>query len=324
MIRPATRRDVLKFAGGTAALAALTTTRSEVALAAAPMLGVLRPQIYRFKIGSFEVTQLFDGYAAGPSLHPTFGNNQTAEAVAALAKANNLPMKLESPYVPTLVNTGKELIAFDTGNAKGRIPTAGFMRDLVATAGYSLDQVDIVAITHGHPDHVGGLMEGDKPAFPKARYIFGDVDFEAWKAGQNLPESRKATRELYLKVVPPLAEKTTFIKPDGEVVPGIRAVNAYGHSPGMLAFHVESEGQRLLIWGDVANHYVAAIQQPEWHVGFDDIKDVAVATRKRIFDMVATDRIAVAGFHMPFPSVGYVEKAGSSYRWVPASYEFNL
>jgi glyoxylase-like metal-dependent hydrolase (beta-lactamase superfamily II) len=101
-------------------------------------------------------------------------------------------------------------------------------------------------------------------------------------------------------------------------------VNAFGHSPGMLAYHIESGGQRLLIWADVANHYVMAIQQPDWEVGFDDIKDMAAATRKRIFDMVSTDKIAVAGFHMPFPSVGFVEKAGTGYRWVPAAYHFNL
>jgi len=108
------------------------------------------------------------------------------------------------------------------------------------------------------------------------------------------------------------------------VVSGIRAVNAYGHSPGMMAYHVESGGQRLLIWGDVANHYVMSIQQPEWQAGFDDIKDMAVATRKRIFDMVSTDKIPVAGFHMPFPSVGYIDKTASGYRWVPASYQLNL
>ena len=108
------------------------------------------------------------------------------------------------------------------------------------------------------------------------------------------------------------------------MVPGIRAVNAFGHSPGMLAFHVESAGQRLLIWGDVANHYVVSIQHPDWGTGFDDIKDAAIASRKRILDMVATDRIAVAGFHIPFPSLGWVEKSSAGYRWVPATYQFNL
>jgi glyoxylase-like metal-dependent hydrolase (beta-lactamase superfamily II) len=92
----------------------------------------------------------------------------------------------------------------------------------------------------------------------------------------------------------------------------------------MLAFHVESENQRLLIWGDVANHYVVSIQRPDWATGFDDVKDSAITTRKRILDMVSNEKIAVAGFHMPFPSIGFVEKSGADFRWVPASYQFNL
>ena len=109
-----------------------------------------------------------------------------------------------------------------------------------------------------------------------------------------------------------------------DVVAGIRAVQAYGHSPGLMAYHVESAGRRLLIWADVTNHYVMSLQQPEWHVSYDDIKDMAVATRKRILDMVATDQIPAIGYHMPFPSVGFVEKAGAGYRWMPASYQLNL
>ncbi len=92
----------------------------------------------------------------------------------------------------------------------------------------------------------------------------------------------------------------------------------------MFAFHVESDNQRLLIRADVANHYVVSIQRPEWATGFDDVKDMAITSRKRILDMAATDKIAVAGFHMPFPSIGFVEKSGTSYRWAPASYQFDL
>lgn len=291
----------------------------------APMLGVLRPSVYRFKLGGFEITNILDGYVQLPSLHPTYGNDQPAEAVAALARANGLPPdRFENPYVCTLVHTGRELVLFDTGNGKGRVPTAGNLRDLLPTAGYQPEQVDVVVITHGHPDHIGGLLHEGQPAYPNARYVFGEVEFDFWKKGQNVRDARKANREQFVQVGVPLAAQSTFLKPGGEVVAGIRAVDASGHSPGMLAYHVESDGQRLLAWADVANHYVMAVQQPEWHVGFDDIKEAAVATRKRIFDMVATDRIAVSGFHMPFPSVGFLERAAGGYRWVPASYQFNL
>jgi glyoxylase-like metal-dependent hydrolase (beta-lactamase superfamily II) len=153
--------------------------------------------------------------------------------------------------------------------------------------------------------------------------VFGELEFDFWRKG-DVREARKQNLELFQKIAMPFAEKATFLKPDGEVVPGIRAVNAFGHSPGMMAYHVESNSQRLLIWADVANHYVIAIQHPEWATGFDDVKDMAIASRKRILDMVAVDRIAVAGFHMPFPAVGFIERSGSGYRWMPATYQFNL
>jgi len=320
-----TRRDVLKIAGGAASLGAFAALGAGPVRAAAPMLGVSRPSVYRFKLGSFEVTNILDGYVQGNGPHPTYGNNQTPEAVQAYAKSQGLhPTKMEAVYVNTLVNTGKELVLFDAGNAKGRMPTAGKLAELFASAGYKPEQVDVVVITHGHPDHVGGLMDGGKPVYPNARYIFPEVEFDYWKKGDNIPEARKATRDLFMQAAVPFGEKATFLKGEGEVVSGIRSVPAHGHSPGQMAYHIESDGQRLLNWGDVANHYIMSVQQPEWHVAFDQDKDMGVATRKRIFDMVSNDKIPVVGYHMPFPALGFVEKAGASYRWVPASYHFNL
>lgn len=323
--RNMTRRDTLKLAGGAAALGAFGSAVPQLAEAAAPMLGVSRPSIYRFKLGAFEVTTILDGFVQGNGPHPTFGSNQPADAVQALVQAHGLPpTRHENPYVVTLVNTGKELILFDAGNAKGRLKTAGHLADLIVTAGYSPAQVDIVVISHGHPDHVGGLMADGKPVYTNARYIFGATEFDYWNKGDNIPEARKATRAVFMSQAAPFGEKATMIKPNDEIVPGIRAAQAYGHSPGMLAFHIESEGRRLYNWADTANHYLISLQHPEWHVGFDQDKDMAVETRKKTFDMLAADKIPVIGFHMPFPSVGWVEKASTGYRWVPASFQFNL
>jgi len=322
-----TRREVFKLAGGAAAAAAFGGGLAQSAKAAAPMLGVSRPSIYRFKVGAFEVTNILDGYVQGNGPHPTYGNNQTPEAVQAYAQSQGLnPTRMESVYVNTLVNTGKELVLFDAGNGKARIPTAGKLPELLVTAGYKPEQVDIVVITHGHPDHIGGLMEGEggKPTYPNARYVFGEVEFDYWKKGDGVPEARKANREQFVKVAQPFGEKATFLKGEGEVVTGIRSVPTFGHSPGHMAYHVESDGKRLLIWADVANHYIMSIQQPDWHVAFDHDKEAGAATRKRVFDMVSADKLAVVGYHMPFPALGFVEKSGTSYRWVPASYHFNL
>ena len=318
------RRDVLASVSGVAAAGLLGLTPT-AALAAAPLQGVLRPSIYRFKLGGFEITNILDGYVQLDGPHPGYGNNQPAAVVQAYAQAHRLPpTRFENSYTNTVVNTGKELVLFDTGNGTARLPTAGKLAALLATAGLQPEQIDVVVITHGHLDHIGGLGEGGKPTFPNARYVFGEIEFDYWRKGENIAEARKANREQFMKVVAPLGEKATFMKSESEVVPGIRAIEAFGHSPGHMAYHIESDGRRLLLWADTTNHAVMSLQQPEWYVGADHDKDMGVATRKKVLDMVATDQIPAIGYHMPFPAVGYVEKANGSYRWVAATYQMNL
>jgi glyoxylase-like metal-dependent hydrolase (beta-lactamase superfamily II) len=298
------------------------------------MHGEILPNNFRFKLGGFEVAIIMDSHVIRTGLTPSFGGEAAAADVKALAAANRINAdRYFHPFAPMLVNTGKELVLIDTGNGslsaefeqlKGRL-VPGNLVARMAQAGYKPEDVDVVAITHGHPDHIGGLSKGGQPVFPKARYVFGAVDFDFWKKGENVREARKFNRELYVKICLPLADRATFIKPGDEVVPGIRAVDAYGHAPGMLAFHIESEGKRLLNWADAAGHYAVSLQRPDLPLDVDDDKEKAVGARQRIFDMAANEKLLVAGFHMmPFPGLGWVERAGSAYRWVPHSYQVNL
>ena len=284
------------------------------------------PETHRFKLGSFEVVVVKDGARASDKPQETFGTNQPPEAVAELLQANFLPAEnFVNSFAPVLVNTGSEVILFDTGLGEGgRANGLGRLVEGLTAAGYTREDVTIVVITHMHGDHIGGLMEGGKPAFPNARYVTGQAEYDFWvdpaRAGTPAENGHKGV----LANVKPLAEKMTFIGDGGDVVGGITGMAAFGHSPGHMIYRLESEGRQLVLAADTANHFVLSLQRPDWEVKFDMDKTAAAETRKRVFDMIATDKLAFLGYHMPFPAVGYVEKLDTGYRYVPKSYQFDI
>ncbi len=326
------RRQVLASATALAASRLFAGVVTLPARAPAPRLGRSQPTYYRFELGEFEVTTISDSGAMLDGPWPIVGEDRPPAEVERLMRESLLPEKKFQPgFTPALVNTGKELILFDTGNgAHGFVPrpNGGWLAAQLDPAGFAPEQVDVVVLTHGHPDHIGGLMEGGKPLFPKARYVMGEVEYDFWSSKDHLsapPEGNEyKTGKLFQANVAPLASRMSFLRSDGEVAPGIRAIEAYGHTPGHLAFHLESQGRRLLIWGDCAHHEVASLARPDWHAFFDMDKEKGSATRKRIFAMAAAERLPVVGYHMSFPSLGFVQKQNEGYRWLPVSYQLNL
>lgn len=292
----------------------------------ADLKGAYRPTLHRFVLGEAEITTILDGTHIREGINPPFAMDRSEAEIADIAAANHLPAHgFENSYTPTVVSVGGQLVLFDTGfGPMGRDNGAGNLRRRLAVAGYAPEDIDVVAFTHCHPDHIAGVMEGAAPAYPNARYAIGRREYDAWNSGDGIPPQRAQNREMFLKLLPPLAEKMTFLEDGDTVVPGITAVAAFGHSLGHMMYRVESAGKSLLIWGDVTNHYVFSLQYPDSPVGFDDDKVMAVATRKRVLDMVAADGLLVSGHHMPFPSVGYVERLGGAYRWTPATYNLRL
>lgn len=327
MLPTADRRSVLKMSmAGTAAVLATPQIMVRAAHAQAPMADVDNAGFHRFKLGGFEVTAILDGLRPGDGPHPIFGEDQEADAMAALLEENFLPAaRFVNSFTPTLVNTGSELILFDTGlGAAARGGGLGQLRLRLEASGYSPEQVSMVVITHFHGDHIGGLMEDGAPTFANARYVTGQAEYDFWTAAERLSGPTESSAQAVQANVVPLAERMTFLADGDEVVPGIGAMLAAGHTPGHMIFDLESEGKRLMLTADTANHYVASLQRPDWHVRFDMEKDEAAATRRRVFDMIAAERIPFIGYHMPFPALGYIEPLDQGYRFVPVSYQMML
>lgn len=323
------RRQALATLGALTAAPLILGTGATPAGAAAPLLGVWQPKFFRFKLGGFEVTTISDSefFIDGP--YPVIGKNASEDEVRKLMRDNLLPeQKFQPGFTPTIVNTGKEIVLFDTGNgANGFVarPNGGWLAAQLAPAGFKPEDVDVVVLTHGHPDHAGGLIEGGRPLFPNARYVISAAEYDFWSPKNKLPDALEKLAGTFRANTPQIADKFKFLKPGDDVTSGIRSVDAPGHTPGHLAFLIESEGRQALIWGDCAHHHVASLAHPEWFCVFDTDQEKAAETRKRIFDMVATDRLPVFAYHMPFPSVGFVERISpASYRWLAHSYQFNL
>lgn len=274
--------------------------------------GAAMPIARTFTLGEMPVTTLLDATALREGPKEIFGGNVSEEEFRKVSEENFISSEAAQFYfTPTLVETGGELVLFDTGLGQGGLPRA------LAAAGVTPEAIDVVVITHMHPDHIGGLMTDGAPTFPNARYVMGATEYNFWSAMD--PGHRVG--DLVAQNVTPLTERTTFIEDGARVASGITAVASHGHTPGHMCFMLDSGGRQLMLTADLANHYVWSFAHPDWAVSFDADKPAATQSRRQVLRMLAADRVPMIGYHMPFPAAGFVETRGDGFRYVPVSYQ---
>jgi glyoxylase-like metal-dependent hydrolase (beta-lactamase superfamily II) len=293
------------------------------AQAAAPMVKKQAPGYYRMMLGDFEITALADG-SLPLKASELLTHASPVRVGAALARAF-LTEPVETSVNGYLINTGAKLVLVDTGAGNAFGPSLGKLAANLQASGYTPEQVDEVYITHMHGDHVGGLMAGVRLAFPNATVRADRHEADYWLSREKMnaaPQDARAGFERAMAVLNPYVEAGRFKPFDGdtELVPGVRAVARYGHTPGHTIYVVESKGETLVLWGDLL--HVAAVQfgEPSVTIKYDTDPKAAAAERGKAFAAAAREGCWVGAAHLAFPGIGHVRAEGKAYAFVPANY----
>jgi glyoxylase-like metal-dependent hydrolase (beta-lactamase superfamily II) len=283
---------------------------------------------YRFQVGEIVATVVSDGVIGGPPAVYA-GNAPEVELEAALRQAF-LPTDFLTLNLNTLLlEIGGRRVLLEAGAGSTMGPNGGRLFDNLQAIGLSPDDIDVVVVSHIHPDHVGNLRAADGGrAFPKARVFAPRADWAFFvDAEPDLsympvpPEFRQRFAANIKRSVQPVTQGIELYEAGTELLPGLTTIAASGHTPGMAAFLVHSGADQLLLTADLAYHPVVNIDRP-WRPGPDRDQEAAATARHRIFDQAAADRMLVLGFHYPFPGLGRILRTDSGYAWVPAGWQF--
>ena len=310
------RRHAL--AGGVAALGASTVGLPPTSVQAkAPLLTTQAPYFYRFPLGKMQVTMVSDGpLPLGEPSGAFLGASK--EEISKLLTDNflsptNAVLEQNSP----IVNTGSHLVLFDTGMGTQKMfgPTTGRLLKSMAEAGIKPDEIDAVAITHAHIDHIGGLVDdANARLFPNAKIYINQADYDFW-TDESDPMKNKDFVAHARKNLLPYKDQIVFIKDGQEIVPGVTAISAPGHTVGHMVFMLNSEGKQACFVGDLTHHQILLVERPRLEFAYDTDPKQSAQTRVKMLDMFAANKIPIMAYHFPWPGMGHISKAGDGFRY---------
>lgn len=291
--------------------------------AAAPMVKTQAPGYYRFTLGDFEVTALYDG-ALLLAVDKLMTNVSQAQIKSALSNAA-LETPLETSVNGFLINTGSKLVLIDAGTGGEFGPGAGVLLDNLKASGYQPEQVDEIYLTHMHGDHLGGVTKDGRAVFPNATLHVGRADADLWLDAKKMAAAAADAQDDFKQAMAAVApyQASNHFKPidkDGPLVAGVSALATPGHTPGHTSYLIESRGQKMYVIGDLIHVGAVQFAYPSATILFDSDAKSAALQRKRVFARVAGEHALLAAAHLSFPGVGHIVQHGAGYSYLPANY----
>ena len=283
------------------------------------------PGVFHRRVGDIVVTAISDGFLDGGL--EVLRNISQDEARQILA--DSFRPARRTAVNAFLLYSARRLALIETGSGDYLLPTAGKVLANIRAAGVDPAEIEAVLLTHMHPDHSAGLSDPatGRRFFPNAELVVHENEPRHWFDDAKMAVATERAKKLYFQCA---REQTTPYRDrwrlfqKGEVFPGVTAIPCHGHTPGHTAFLIASGNDQLLIWGDTVHVPEVQTARPEVCMEFDTDADAAAATRRRVFDMVATDRLAVTGMHLHFPGFAHLVRHGSGYQLIPEAWEQTL